>query len=134
MSLSRKPLIQKSPLTGLNIKGRATPRTMPSNKPRLKARANERNMLHNIAQYCWAQYVAFVWTPCWTMLHDVGTCCVKFETSQTFCPTSANISFVFVIDEACHNMLGSFARFAQHCWARACALNASCDGFAKSFG
>ena len=39
------------------------------------------------------------------MLHDVGICCVQFETSPSFCPTNANISFVLAIDEACHNML-----------------------------
>ena len=42
---------------------------------------------------CWAQHVAFVCPPCWAMLH-VGICCVQFETSQTFCLTYANISFV----------------------------------------
>ena len=60
--------------------------------------------------------VAFVCTPHWAMLHGVGTCCVHFETSQTFCPTYANVSSVFVIDEDCHNTLGSSARFTQHCW------------------
>ena len=34
---------------------------------------------------------------CWHMLHDVGTCCMKFEIGQTFRPTSANISFVCTI-------------------------------------
>ena len=57
-----------------------------SNLFTIKARANERNML--------CQHVAFVCTPCWAMLHDVGICCVQFETSQTFCPTYANISLV----------------------------------------
>ena len=52
-----------------------------------------------------AQHVVFVCTP---MLHDVGICCVQFETSQTFCPTYANISFVLVIEEAYRNMLCSF--------------------------
>ena len=33
------------------------------------------------------------------MLHDVGICCVQFETSQTFCPAYANISIVLVTDE-----------------------------------
>ena len=72
----------------------------------VKARANERNML---ATTFWAQHVsAFICTPCCARLHDVGICCVQFETSQTFCPTYANISFVRVIDEAYHNMLCSF--------------------------
>ena len=42
----------------------------------------------------WAQHVAFVCTPCWAMLHDVGICFVQFETSQNFFPIYANISFV----------------------------------------
>ena len=29
-----------------------------------------------------------------TLLHVVGCCCAKFETSQTFQPTTPNISFV----------------------------------------
>ena len=53
--------------------------------------------------------VSIVCTLCWVMLHDVGTCCVKFESSQTFDLTSANIFFVFVRNEACRNMLRSFA-------------------------
>ena len=57
----------------------------------LKARANASNML--------CQHVTFVCTTCWAMLHDVGTCCVQLETSQTFRPTYANISFVLVTDE-----------------------------------
>ena len=77
---------------------------------------------HNIALHCWAQHVAFVCTPCRATLHGVGICFVQFETSQTFCPTYASISFVFMIDEVCRNMLGSFARFTQHCWDWACAL------------
>ena len=45
----------------------------------LRVRVNECNKL--------AQHVAFFCTPCCTMLHDVGICCVQFESSQTFCPT-----------------------------------------------
>ena len=65
----------------------------------------------HVGTTCWAQHVSattFVCTPCCARLHDVGICCVQFETSQTFCPTYANISFVRVIDEAYHNMLCSF--------------------------
>ena len=29
-----------------------------------------------------------------TLLHVVGCCCAKFETDQTFQPTTPNISFV----------------------------------------
>ena len=48
----------------------------------------------HVAPTCWVQHVVFVCTPCWAMLHDVGVRCVQFETSQIFCPTHANISFV----------------------------------------
>ena len=34
--------------------------------------------------------------------------------------------FVFVIAEACRNKLGSFERFAQHCWVQARALWITC--------
>lgn len=40
----------------------------------LKPRANERNMLAQHRQHCWAQHVAIVCTSCWAMLCDVGTC------------------------------------------------------------
>ena len=49
-------------------------------------------MLGDVAPTCCIHLQAS--TPCWAMLHDVGTRCVQFETSQTFCPTYANISFV----------------------------------------
>ena len=63
----------------------------------VKARANWRTQ--HVAPTCWAQHIAVVCTPGWAMLHDVGICCVQFETSQIFCPTYANISFVLVTDE-----------------------------------
>ena len=45
-------------------------------------------------RHCWMLRVESVCTPCW-MLLDVVTCrCAKFETCQTFQPTTPNISFV----------------------------------------
>ena len=50
-----------------------------------------------------------------TLLHVVGCCCAKFETSQTFQPTTLNISFVLWSPKRSATMLDPFARFFQHC-------------------
>ena len=44
-------------------------------------------------QHCWMLHVASVCTPCCMLLDVVVCCCAKFETGQTFQPTTANISF-----------------------------------------
>ena len=57
-----------------------------------------------------------------TLLHPVGCCCAKFETGQTFQPTTPNISFVSWSPKCSATMLDPFAQFFQHCWGRARSL------------
>ena len=45
----------------------------------------------------------------------VESCCAKFETGQTFQPTTPNISFVLWSPKRSATMLDPFARFFQHC-------------------
>ena len=46
------------------------------------------------SQHCWMLRVASFCTPCCMLLRIVESCCAKFETGQTFKPTTPNISFV----------------------------------------
>ena len=48
-------------------------------------------LVANNSQHCWMLHVASV---CTALLHVVACCCTKFETGQTFQPTTPNISFV----------------------------------------
>ena len=57
-----------------------------------------------------------------TLLHVVGCCWAKFETSQTFQPTTPNISFVPWSPKRSATMLNPFAQLFQHCWGRARSL------------
>ena len=50
-------------------------------------------------QHCWVRPFAHpvahsICTPCCMLLSVSGSCCAKFETGQTFEPTTPNISFV----------------------------------------
>ena len=72
-------------------------------------------------QQCWellANNVASVCTPC-CMLDVVACCCAKFETGQTFQPTTPNISFVPWSPKPSATMLDPFAQLFQHCWGHA---------------
>ena len=71
-------------------------------------------------------HVASVCTPCCILLDVVACCCSKFETGQTFQPTSPNISFVPWSPKCSATMLDSFAHLFQHCWGHACALHMDC--------
>ena len=51
--------------------------------------------------------------------HPVVCCCAKFETGQTFQPTTPNISFVLWSPKRSATMLDPFARFFRHCWGHA---------------
>ena len=51
-------------------------------------------LLTNNSQHCWMLRVASVCTSCSMSLCVVGSFCAKFETGQTFHPTTPNISFV----------------------------------------
>ena len=46
----------------------------------------------NNSQHCRMLQVASVCTPCFMLLDVVACCCAKFETCQTFQPTTLNIS------------------------------------------
>ena len=58
--------------------------------------------------------------------HPVACCCAKFETSQTFQPTTPNISFVPWSPKRSATMLDSFAQLFQHCWGHARLLRMDC--------
>ena len=54
---------------------------------------------------------------------DVAACCcAKFETGQTFQPTTPNISFVPWSPKRSATMLDPFAHLFQHCWGQARSL------------
>ena len=56
-----------------------------------------------------------------TLLHLVGCCCAKFETGQTFQPTTPNISFVSGSPKRSATM-DPFAQLFQRCWGRTHSL------------
>ena len=58
-------------------------------------------------------------TPCCMLLHVVA-CCAKFETGQTFEPTTPNISFV---SWSPTYSATTFSQLFQHCWGHAGALH-----------
>ena len=51
-------------------------------------------LLAKNSQHCWMLHVASVCTPCCMLLDVVACYWAKFETGQTFQPTTPNISFV----------------------------------------
>ena len=57
-----------------------------------------------------------------TLLHVVGCCCARFETGQTFQPTTPDISFVPWSPKRSATMLDLFAQLFQHCWIHASSL------------
>ena len=73
-------------------------------------------------QHCWMLHVTSVCTPCCMLLDVVACCCTKFETSQTFQPTTPNISFVPWSLKRSATMLDPFAQLFQHCWGRVRSL------------
>ena len=61
--------------------------------------------------------------PCCMLLDAVACCCAKFETGQTFQPTTSHISFVPWSPKRSATMLDPFAQLFQHvnsnsqqCW------------------
>ena len=78
----------------------------------LKPRANERNIVG-----CY-----MLRPPCCMLLAVVACCCAKFETGQTFQPTTPNISFVPWSPKRSATMLDPFAQLFQHCWGHARSL------------
>ena len=54
--------------------------------------------------------------------HPIACRCAKFETGQTFQPTTPNISFVPWSPKRSATMLDPFAQLFLHCWGRARSL------------
>ena len=54
--------------------------------------------------------------------HPVACCCAKFETGQTFQPTTPNISFVPWSPNRSATMLDPFTQLFQHFWGHAHSL------------
>ena len=67
-------------------------------------------------------HVASVCTPCCMLLDVVACCCTKFETGQTFQPTTPNISFFPWSPKHSATMLDPFTQPFQHCWGHARSL------------
>ena len=67
----------------------------------------------NNSQHWWMLHVASVCTPCRI---------VVVETTQTFQPTTPNISFVSWSPKRGATMLDPFAQLFQHCWGHARSL------------
>ena len=67
-------------------------------------------------------HVASVFTPCCMLLDVVACCCARFETGQTFQPTTPDISFVPWSPKRSATMLDPFAQLFQHCWGHARSL------------
>ena len=61
-------------------------------------------------------------TCCCMWLRDVGSCWAKFETGQTFEPTTPKISFLPWSPKGSGTMFDRFAQLFQHCWGHARAL------------
>ena len=72
-------------------------------------------LLTNNSQHCWMLHVASVFTPCSMLLDVVACCCAKFETGQTFQPTTPNIWS----PKRRATMLDPFAQLFQHCCGHA---------------
>ena len=86
----------------------------------VKPRANGRNIVTVML------HIASVCTPCCMLLDVVACCYAKFETSQTFQPTTPNISFVPWSPRRRATMLDPFAQLFQHCWGHARSLRMVC--------
>ena len=83
----------------------------------------DETLLANNSQHCCVLHVASVCTPCCMLFDVVACCCAKFETCQTFQPTTPNISFVsWSPKRSATIMLDPFAQPFQHCWDQAHSL------------
>ena len=86
-------------------------KSCPRSRPRLWLRANERNIVGQqlptlldvkprangrniVGQQLPTLFDVTCCVRLYILLHVVGCCCAKFETGQTFQPTTPNISFV----------------------------------------
>ena len=74
-------------------------------------------------QHCWPTTPNIV--GCYMLrpfAHPVACCFAKFETGQTFQPTTPNISFVPWSPKRSATMVDPFAQLFQHCWGHARSL------------
>ena len=74
-------------------------------------------------QHCWLTTPNIV--GCYMLrpfAHPVACCWAKFETGQTFQPTTPNISFVPWSPKRGATMLYPFSQLFQHCWGHARSL------------
>ena len=85
-------------------------------------------------RHCWMLHVPSVYTPCCMLLLVVWSCCAKFETGQTFEPTTPYISFVPWPPKRGARTLDAFAQLFQHFWGHARAKMAAECNFTKSNG
>ena len=79
---------------------------------------------------CKRTQLSWLTSNCWMIVllpfvHLVACCwaCTKFQTGQTFEPTSPNISFVSWSSKRSATILDPFAQLSQHCWSHALALH-----------
>ena len=89
----------------------------------LKPMQMDTTLLANNSQHCCMLRVASICTPCCMLLCIVRSCCAKFETSQTYEPTTPNISFVPWSPKSCAIMLDLCAQVFRHCWGHTRALH-----------
>ena len=80
-------------------------------------------LLANNSQHCWMLHVASVYTPCCMLLDVVACCCAKFETSQTFQPTTPSQCWIrchALITHGLQRLMGCILPTmhcrSQHCW------------------
>ena len=80
-------------------------------------------LLTNNSQHCWMLHVASVCTPCCMLLDVVACCCAKFETSQTFHPTTPSQCWIrchALITHGLQRLMGCILPTmhcrSQHCW------------------
>ena len=93
--------------------------TKQTNIVSLSCVQKDATMLANNSQHCWMLHVC---TTCCMLLDVVACCCEKFETGQTFQPTTPNIYFVPWSPKRSATMLDPFAQLFQHCWGHARSL------------
>ena len=87
-----------------------------------RLRANGCNIVGQNSQHCWMLHVASVCTPCCMLLDVVACCRAKFETGQTFQPTTPSIFFVLLLPKRSTTMLDPFEQLFKHCWDHARSL------------
>ena len=96
---------------------------MKSTSSFLSPMQTDATLLANNSQHCWMLHVASVCTPCCMLLDVVACCCAKFETSQTFHPTTPSQCWIrchALITHGLQRLMGCILPTmhcrSQHCW------------------